>query len=192
MKYIQIQWVGLRRTVPGTILVVVVVFLAPSQENVTVLQSDLLSFPTSDPPELSVSEDRVSVEEGGNVSIPCLYRDKLKSAEKKWCESGNLHSCISVLTTGPPQKPSVTIVDDGSGVFTVTLMELERKDTGWYWCSAGDFQVPVHINVTESLDAFHNSTGEGIHFFCPDFLTLNLKCGRMIFFSDLDGNSLFS
>lgn len=102
----------------------------------------------------------MSVEEGGNVSIPCLYREPLRSAEKKWCESGNLHSCLTALTTAPPDEPSVTIADDGSAAFTVTVMKLERKDTGWYWCSAGDLQVPVHINVTQRLDAFHNSTGE--------------------------------
>ncbi|KAG5275423.1 hypothetical protein AALO_G00120140 [Alosa alosa] len=111
---------------------------------------------TEDPPDLFVMDNRVSVEEGGNVSIPCLYRDRLKSAEKKWCESGNLHSCRSA--TSPPEEPSVTISDDGSGVFTVTLMKLERKDIGWYWCSAGDIQAPVHINVTEKLDRFHNIT----------------------------------
>lgn len=102
----------------------------------------------------------MSVEEGVDVSIPCLYGDKLKNTEKKWCESGDLHSCQSAPTTPSPQEPSVTIADDGRGVFTVTLRKLNRKDTGWYWCSAGDMQAPVHINVTERLDRLHNITGE--------------------------------
>ncbi|XP_062412971.1 polymeric immunoglobulin receptor [Sardina pilchardus] len=117
---------------------------------------------TEGPPDLFVMDNRVSVEEGGNVSIPCMYGDGLKSAEKKWCESGKLHSCRSALTTSPLEAPSVTIADDGNGVFTVTLMKLERKDTGWYWCSADDLQAPVHINVTERLDTFTVTTSGGV------------------------------
>ncbi|KAL2089652.1 hypothetical protein ACEWY4_014340 [Coilia grayii] len=113
---------------------------------------------TEDPPDLSVRENMVSVEEGGNVTIPCLYIDKLKSSVKMWCESGNLHSCKSALSPTSPEDPSFTISDDGSGVFNVTLAKLGRKDTGWYWCSAGGVQAPVHINVTGRPDGLYNIT----------------------------------
>ncbi|XP_063057020.1 CMRF35-like molecule 7 [Engraulis encrasicolus] len=114
---------------------------------------------TEDPPDLSVRENMVSVEEGANATITCSYTDRLKSSEKMWCESGDLLSCKSGLTSTTSQEPSFTIADDGSGVFNVTVVKLQRKHTGWYWCSAGGLQAPVHINVTRRPDELINITG---------------------------------
>lgn len=33
-------------------------------------------------------------------------------------------------------------------MFTVTLQQLEMRDSGWYWCGAGQQQVAVHVSVT--------------------------------------------
>ncbi|TWW78624.1 hypothetical protein D4764_11G0007450 [Takifugu flavidus] len=34
-------------------------------------------------------------------------------------------------------------------VFTVTMSGLKMEDSGWYWCSRGDLQMPVQIIVRE-------------------------------------------
>ncbi|XP_036373570.1 CMRF35-like molecule 9 [Megalops cyprinoides] len=100
-------------------------------------------------PGLSVLNNTVVGEEGGSVSIQCLYSDSLKERGKKWCRSGDWSSCMTAGGTGISQHASVQISDDRRGEFNVTVRRLERKDTGWYWCTAGDTQVPVHISVVQ-------------------------------------------
>ncbi|KAK1805678.1 hypothetical protein P4O66_019242, partial [Electrophorus voltai] len=103
---------------------------------------------TKDTPDLWVNNGTVSGPEGGNVSIDCFYSDKLKDTEKKWCRSGDLHSCQSEHGMHPSQHAQLHLSDAGRGCFTVTLVGLQREDAGWYWCMAAGIQVPVHLNVT--------------------------------------------
>ncbi|KAK6314052.1 hypothetical protein J4Q44_G00155110 [Coregonus suidteri] len=46
--------------------------------------------------------------------------------------------------------------EDKTGVFNVTLRQLEKKDEGWYWCSVGVLQAAVHINVTQRPTTHRN------------------------------------
>lgn len=71
-----------------------------------------------------------------------------RESEKKWCWSGDWSSCLSTGSEGSYEDTSVTIDDDRTGAFTVTLKKLQMKDTGWYWCSAGQQQIAVHLLVT--------------------------------------------
>ncbi|XP_020348258.1 polymeric immunoglobulin receptor isoform X1 [Oncorhynchus kisutch] len=114
---------------------------------------------TQGSPDLSVVDELVSVEEGGSVSVQCLYSDTLRGKEKKWCRSGDRHSCQTQTDTS--QNASVVISDGKRGVFNVTMKELEKKDAGWYWCSVGDLQAAVHINVTQRSTA-HRNTAEAV------------------------------
>ncbi|XP_026145267.1 polymeric immunoglobulin receptor-like [Carassius auratus] len=98
-------------------------------------------------PDLSAASNMVSGEEGGNVTVQCLYSDKFKDTERKWCRSGDLHSCQTAQDIEPSLGAALQINDTNDGVYTVTLTGLKKKDAGWYWCMAGDVQVPVHINV---------------------------------------------
>ncbi|KAG7488454.1 hypothetical protein MATL_G00032770 [Megalops atlanticus] len=104
---------------------------------------------TTGSPGLSVLNNTVVGEEGGSVSIQCLYSDSLRDRGKRWCRSGDWSSCLTAGGIGTSQHASVLISDDRRGEFNVTVRGLERKDTGWYWCIAGDTQVPVHISVVE-------------------------------------------
>ncbi|XP_028856182.1 CMRF35-like molecule 5 isoform X2 [Denticeps clupeoides] len=104
---------------------------------------------TDDLPALYVKDTMMLAEVGTNVTVTCHYSNSLKSSVKKWCESGDLHSCKMTQNS----EASLEIADDGEGVFTVTMMEVQRKGTGWYWCSAGDIQAPVHINVTQGAQS---------------------------------------
>ncbi|XP_030649119.1 CMRF35-like molecule 7 [Chanos chanos] len=112
---------------------------------------------TDDLPDLSAANSMLSAQQGGNVSVQCLYHNKMKYKEKKWCRSGDLHSCRSLDDLEPPQHGSLQISDDENGTFTVTVGGLEREDMGWYWCMAGDVQYPVHITSSKldhSFDCF--------------------------------------
>ncbi|CAB1331966.1 unnamed protein product [Coregonus sp. 'balchen'] len=113
---------------------------------------------TQDSPDLSVVDELVSGEEGGSVSVQCLYSDTLRGKEKKWCRSGDRHSCQTQTDTS--QNASAVISDDKRGVFNVTMRELEKKDAGWYWCSVGDLQAAVHINVTQRPTTHRNTAGQ--------------------------------
>ncbi|XP_060722078.1 polymeric immunoglobulin receptor-like [Tachysurus vachellii] len=98
-------------------------------------------------PDLSVNESRVRGEEGGNVTIQCLYSAAYQNTQKQWCRFKD-EQCNTVRTE-TSQKSSVYVRDDGRRSFSVTMSRLKKSDTGWYWCSAGDLQVPVHISVSD-------------------------------------------
>ncbi|XP_066531852.1 CMRF35-like molecule 9 [Hoplias malabaricus] len=111
---------------------------------------------TQESPDLRVSSSSVSGSEGGNLTLYCYFGDQLKKEQKKWCRCGDLHSCRSQEDTQLSQNAKLQVSDDGEGVFTVTLFDLQQDDRGWYWCSAGGKQAPVHINVTStSTDQNH-------------------------------------
>ncbi|KAI4879264.1 hypothetical protein NFI96_006283 [Prochilodus magdalenae] len=101
-----------------------------------------------DTPDLWVNSSSVSGTEGGNATVQCYYSDRLKEDEKKWCRSGDLHSCQSQQDIQPSQNAKLSLVDEGQGVFTVTLANLQTDDGGWYWCMTGGIQAPVHVTVT--------------------------------------------
>ncbi|XP_037553680.1 uncharacterized protein LOC119430329 [Nematolebias whitei] len=74
-----------------------------------------------------------------------------------WCaveiDGGADHGCYFHLsvTTGSRiiDGTRVTLNKRGDNRFTVTLSELSPESSGWYYCAKGDFQMPVHLTVTE-------------------------------------------
>ncbi|XP_028283991.1 polymeric immunoglobulin receptor isoform X2 [Parambassis ranga] len=97
---------------------------------------------------MSVVNSRVSSEEGGTVTVECLYSERYRESEKKWCRSGDWRTCLLTASGERYEDASVAISDDRTGAFTVTLKNLEMRDTGWYWCSAGQQKMSVHVLVT--------------------------------------------
>lgn len=71
-----------------------------------------------------------------------------RSSEKQWCRSGNLNSCVVTDSEGTFSSTKVFIHDDRNSMFLVTIHQLEMRDSGWYWCRAGQQQVAVHVSVT--------------------------------------------
>ncbi|XP_041923064.1 uncharacterized protein LOC121687926 isoform X4 [Alosa sapidissima] len=94
---------------------------------------------TEDIPKLRVQNQTVFGYEGGTVAVDCLHGNL--SGEKKWCRIGG--SCVKA---GEVDGMLVETAD-AAGVFRVTLRNLQEKNSGWYWCSVGTFQMPVHITV---------------------------------------------
>ncbi|XP_076847455.1 polymeric immunoglobulin receptor [Brachyhypopomus gauderio] len=98
---------------------------------------------------ISVVNSMVNGEEGGSVAVRCLYSEKHRESEKRWCRSGHMASCLVTDSTGTFSSRSVLIHDDRLGTVTVTMKRLEMRDAGWYWCGAGQQQVTVYVSVTE-------------------------------------------
>ena len=92
-------------------------------------------------PELHVQNQTIFGHQGGDVDVECLHRNL--SGEKKWCRVDG-----SCLEAGEVDGMSVETAD-AAGVFRVTLRNLQEKNSGWYWCSVGQFQMPVHITVSK-------------------------------------------
>ncbi|XP_073704643.1 polymeric immunoglobulin receptor-like [Garra rufa] len=109
-------------------------------------------------PDVSVVSSSVSGHEGGDISVQCFFSSRYKN-KLKWCRIKD-QSCYTVGRTDTSQNSSVQISDDGKRSFTVLMTGLRLNDSGWYFCSAGDLQVPVQLHVqrdnknkTESHDA---------------------------------------
>lgn len=109
---------------------------------------------------MSVANNRVSGEEDSNVTVQCLYSDKLRDTEKKWCISGDLHSCQTAQDLEASPGAHLQINDTDDGVYTVTLIGVKKTDAGWYWCMAGEWQVPVHITVNSRQFFTDGNTSE--------------------------------
>ncbi|KAK5617923.1 hypothetical protein CRENBAI_024634 [Crenichthys baileyi] len=91
---------------------------------------------------------RMSGEEGSSVTIECLYSERYRESEKKWCRSGDWRTCLSTGSDGSYDDSSMAIRDDRTGAFTITFKNLQIQDTAWYWCSAGQQKISVHLLVT--------------------------------------------
>ncbi|XP_076838273.1 polymeric immunoglobulin receptor-like [Brachyhypopomus gauderio] len=108
---------------------------------------DYLYLTVSAAPAVSVLGSRVSGEEGSSVSVQCLYSAAYQNKQKQWCRSTDW-SCYKVGRTYTSQN-SVVWIREWIGSFTVEMTGLKKNDAGWYWCSVGDVQVPVHLTVTD-------------------------------------------
>ncbi|XP_036940957.1 polymeric immunoglobulin receptor isoform X1 [Acanthopagrus latus] len=97
---------------------------------------------------LSVGSSQVSGEEGSSVTVECLYSERYRESEKKWCRSGNSSSCLLTGSEGSYEDTSVAISDDRTRTFTITLKKLQLRDSGWYWCYAGQQRIAVSVVVT--------------------------------------------
>ncbi|KAM3603864.1 uncharacterized protein V6R79_003156 [Siganus canaliculatus] len=97
---------------------------------------------------MSAVNSQVSGEEGSSVTVECLYSERYRESEKKWCRSGNSSSCLLTGPEGSYDDTSVAISDDRTRTFTITIKRLQLKDSGWYWCSAGQQKTAVHVLVT--------------------------------------------
>ncbi|XP_051992540.1 polymeric immunoglobulin receptor isoform X2 [Xyrauchen texanus] len=104
-------------------------------------------------PDLSVASNMVSGQENGNVTVQCLYSETLKDTEKKWCKSGQLHSCQSAQDIELSPDAAVQINDTNDGVFTVILTGLKRTYSG-----LSTFTMVPQLTYNPSNSAVHSTT----------------------------------
>ncbi|KAJ8339675.1 hypothetical protein SKAU_G00343140 [Synaphobranchus kaupii] len=98
---------------------------------------------TAGTPGLWVHQQEVIGVEGGHASVLCQYNEP--NGRKSWCRAGG--SCVEV-SSGKSGRSEIKDVSSKK-VFMVTVRELNMEDTDWYWCAAGELQIPVHITVTQ-------------------------------------------
>ncbi|XP_023009203.2 polymeric immunoglobulin receptor-like [Maylandia zebra] len=98
---------------------------------------------TSDTPSLYVDHQKITGYIGENITIRCHPSN---SGEMKWCRLGR--NCVTG-SSGSIDGTTVTTHMRDPDVSTVTMTGLRSEDSGWYWCSEGDIQIPVYLNVTE-------------------------------------------
>ncbi|XP_052390170.1 CMRF35-like molecule 1 [Carassius gibelio] len=113
-------------------------------------------------PDVSVVNSSVSGHEGGDISVQCFYSSGYKNKLKQWCRYKD-QSCYTVGRTNTSQNSSVQISDDGRRSFTVLMTGLRLTDSGWYYCSAGDLQAPVHLTNTEFKRATPSHSKTDMH-----------------------------
>uniref|UniRef100_A0AAR2KDM0 Ig-like domain-containing protein n=1 Tax=Pygocentrus nattereri TaxID=42514 RepID=A0AAR2KDM0_PYGNA len=109
---------------------------------------DYVYLTVSSDPAVSVMNSRVSGQEGGSVSVQCLISAEYQNEQKKWCRFKDW-SCFTVGRTTTSQNSAVLVTDYGKGSVSVEMRGLQKSDAGWYWFSAGDVGVTVHLTVTE-------------------------------------------
>ncbi|XP_070834185.1 polymeric immunoglobulin receptor-like [Chaetodon trifascialis] len=98
---------------------------------------------TRDTPRLYVDHQEITAFIGEKITINCSHHN---SGGMKWCRLGG--SCV-MESSGSIDRTSVTINERYHNVFTVTMSGLRTESSGWYLCVQGDFQMPVHLTVTE-------------------------------------------
>ncbi|XP_055057395.2 uncharacterized protein [Misgurnus anguillicaudatus] len=107
-------------------------------------------------PDLSVMSSSVTVDEGGNISVQCLYTSTYKNKDKQWCRYKDKR-CYTVGRSDTSQF-SIDISDDRRGSLTVVMSGLMKKNSGWYYCSVGHLQAPFQLTVTVAKVSVGNST----------------------------------
>ncbi|XP_072567804.1 polymeric immunoglobulin receptor-like [Paramormyrops kingsleyae] len=109
------------------------------------------------PPDLSVRDIMLNGEEGGTVTVQCLYSDKDKYTKKTWCRRNMEKSCLQTWSRTFDRDRTKLHVNNVERIMTVTLTRLEKEDTDWYWCSVGDLNFPVHITVSHQKQSKLNT-----------------------------------
>uniref|UniRef100_A0A8B9L112 Ig-like domain-containing protein n=1 Tax=Astyanax mexicanus TaxID=7994 RepID=A0A8B9L112_ASTMX len=95
-------------------------------------------------PELYVENQTVTGDVGQNVSIFCHHPHHHSSNEEmKWCKLGG--NCVE--NTGTLDRASVQLTKTDK-ILKIEMSNLMMKHTGWYYCSVGHLQMPVHVSVT--------------------------------------------
>ncbi|XP_047667691.1 polymeric immunoglobulin receptor isoform X2 [Tachysurus fulvidraco] len=93
-------------------------------------------------PKLYVDNQMITAYEGGHVVISCYHQQKNSN---EWCKIGG--PCVSTIGNISDASVELSGMDWG---FRVTMSKLTINNTGWYMCSAGNQQMPVHITVQRS------------------------------------------
>ncbi|KAL1247001.1 hypothetical protein QQF64_034487 [Cirrhinus molitorella] len=95
-----------------------------------------------------------AVEIGDYNVLDAGYYLYLTDKPKQWCRFKD-KGCYTVGKTDTSQNSSVQIREnDGRRSFTVLMTGLRLNDSGWYFCTVGDLQVPVQLTITKPKREF--------------------------------------
>ncbi|KAG8008941.1 Polymeric immunoglobulin receptor [Nibea albiflora] len=97
---------------------------------------------TTGSPQLSVDHQEIT---GFNGDYVTIHFESNISGEIQWCRLGG--ACVNEMS-GSIDGTRVTI-NANVADFTVTLSGLRTESSGWYLCTKGGLQMPVHVTVKE-------------------------------------------
>ncbi|KAL6482260.1 hypothetical protein MHYP_G00103400 [Metynnis hypsauchen] len=94
---------------------------------------------------------------GGNVQITCpheLAHNNSKYFCNAVCETDKDIIIKSATNHNPVTRGRYSLFDEGSGVFIVTISNLEESDSGTYWCGVERFiKDTFHKVILKVLEA---------------------------------------
>ncbi|XP_023649433.1 CMRF35-like molecule 8 isoform X2 [Paramormyrops kingsleyae] len=99
-----------------------------------------------------------------SVTIQCHYDPRYRNHEKYWCRGAIRDFCRAVVkTTGSNTNNRTAMSDDRyNGVLTVTVHDLQLKDSGKYWCAISitlkDIFAGVFLQVLKADRPAHATT----------------------------------
>uniref|UniRef100_A0AAY5L740 Immunoglobulin domain-containing protein n=1 Tax=Esox lucius TaxID=8010 RepID=A0AAY5L740_ESOLU len=92
---------------------------------------------------------------GGHVTFPCLF-SWAKTNNKYFCKETCSGKDILVETKGSRNvtQGRYSLHDFRNGVFTVTIKDLKKSDSGTYWCGAERYGPDSYqkVNLRETDD----------------------------------------
>ncbi|XP_018596837.2 polymeric immunoglobulin receptor-like isoform X2 [Scleropages formosus] len=99
--------------------------------------------------------DRMQVQKGGSVTIPCLYEDRYKTNVKYWCKLSRGQCHFKIRNDSPLRRRKVSIIDDPAHrVFTAVMENLTNEDSSFYQCGVEtskftEDNVFLYLSVTD-------------------------------------------
>uniref|UniRef100_W5L3L8 Ig-like domain-containing protein n=1 Tax=Astyanax mexicanus TaxID=7994 RepID=W5L3L8_ASTMX len=87
--------------------------------------------------ESLISKKELSLQPGGNITIPCHYNKRFIQHKKYWCyDAGSAFNYCKIQAYANNTADRVTVTDyPDQNLFTVTMRNLQTGDTGSYWCA---------------------------------------------------------
>ncbi|XP_050950940.1 polymeric immunoglobulin receptor-like [Labeo rohita] len=102
----------------------------------------------------------LTVQTGGSLIIPCYYDRKYTEHKKYWCfDRRSAYNYCSILAYANDTKGKVSVIDHpDQSCFSMTMRNLQDKDTGAYWCAVEiegitwDVTEQLHLTVQSAPD----------------------------------------
>ncbi|XP_056301445.1 polymeric immunoglobulin receptor-like [Danio aesculapii] len=108
------------------------------------------------------SNNRLTVQPGGSVTIPCHYNEKYRPQKKYWYSVNNASNKYTNT-----REENLSVIDHpDQSLFTVTMRNLQEKHTGEYQCAVeteGAVNYKVYLEVQNDPDMFVNSSSVSGH-----------------------------
>uniref|UniRef100_A0A3B4CBC2 Immunoglobulin domain-containing protein n=1 Tax=Pygocentrus nattereri TaxID=42514 RepID=A0A3B4CBC2_PYGNA len=106
------------------------------------------------------SDVTLSGQVGRSVRIKCSHQFAVTNA-KYFCRDPCTDQHI-LIKSGQPPTGKYKLKDLGKGVFTVTIADLQKSDTGTYWCGVERYMKDTYrkvlLTVTDGNEPLLNST----------------------------------
>ena len=118
---------------------------------------------------VGASDIRVSGHVGGFVRIPCLFLFA-DTNTKYFCRDPCKEDQHILIKSGQSPTGRYRLEDSGNGVFTVTITDLQKSDTGTYWCGVERYMKDTYhkvlLTVTDGNEPLLNCTSHMTSLVC--------------------------